>query len=72
MRWIWGSAIEIYRLFVDDGLFAFAIVVWLVVLWLALHLLPALAGWAGLLFFVGLAAILLGSVRRRAAGDKAR
>jgi hypothetical protein len=71
MRWIWGFAIEIYRLFVDDGFFALAIVAWLALLWLMLHLLPALAGWAGLLFFVGLAAILLESVRRRAAGDKA-
>ena len=71
MRWIWGAAIEIYRLFVDDGLFALAIVVWLVLTWLALHLFPALAGWGGLLFFIGLAAILLESVRRRAASNEA-
>ena len=39
MRWIWGFAIEIYRLFVDDGFFALAIVAWLALLWLMLHLL---------------------------------
>jgi hypothetical protein len=59
MRWLKAAIGEIYGLFVDDGHFALAILVWLLLIWLAVSLLPSLAAWGGLVFFLGLAAILL-------------
>jgi hypothetical protein len=55
---------ELWGLFVDDGVFAGAILVWLLLAWGVLPRL-ALPGWLpGLLLFVGLAAILvLGALR---------
>jgi uncharacterized membrane protein len=57
---------EIFGLFVDDGSFALQILLWL---GLTALLLPSL-GWVprgrGLLLFVGLAAILMGSAIRYA------
>ncbi len=62
---------EIWGLFVDDGAFAGAILLWLVLAWAVLPRL-ALPGWLpGLLLFAGLAAILvwgaLRAVRQRGA-----
>ena len=58
---------ELWGLFVDDGVFAGAIVVWLVAAW---GLLPRLAlqGWlSAVLLFAGLAAILVfGTLRATA------
>jgi hypothetical protein len=59
MRWLKAAIGEIYGLFVDDGHFALAIVAWLLLLWLVVSLLLALAAWGGIVFFLGLAAILL-------------
>jgi hypothetical protein len=56
---------EIFGLFVDDGAFAFAILVWGVASWLALPRLAIAPGWDGAILFVGLAAILVESARRR-------
>ncbi len=64
MRWIKSIVRELYGLFVDDGSFAIAILVWL---GLAVAMVPrATAGawWAGPALFVGLAAILIESVLR--------
>jgi hypothetical protein len=62
-RWLRTVARELYGLFVDDGLFAAAIV-----LWLALTLVAAHAGlsprWHAVALFAGLAAILVGSLLR--------
>lgn len=54
------------RLFVDDGTFALAIAAWLLVVWLVLPRLGLGPGWAGLVLFAGLAAILIESVARAA------
>jgi hypothetical protein len=59
MHWLNAAIGEIYGLFVDDGHFALAILAWLLLIWLAVSLLPALAAWGGIVFFLGLAAILL-------------
>jgi membrane protein implicated in regulation of membrane protease activity len=64
MRWLRSIAREIYGLFVDDGSFAIAILVWL---GLAVAEVPrAAAGalWAGPVLFAGLAVILVESVLR--------
>ena len=64
MRWLRSVAREIYGLFVDDGSFAGAILVWL---GLAVAMVPRAtvgAWWAGPALFVGLAVILIESVLR--------
>ena len=66
MHWLKAATGEIYGLFVDDGYFALAIVGWLLLIWLAVSLLPALAAWGGVAFFLGLAAILLANARQSA------
>jgi membrane protein implicated in regulation of membrane protease activity len=66
MHWLKAAIGEIYGLFVDDGHFALAILVWLLLLWLVVGLLPGLATWGGIVFFLGLVAILLVSARRSA------
>ncbi len=62
MKWLRSIVREVWGLFVDDGSFAAAIVVWLAVS--VLVLLRVAAGWAGPVWFVGLAAILIESVLR--------
>ena len=57
---------ELFGLFVDDGYFAIAIVVWLGLLWLILPHLPMPADWNAVILFAGLIAILIESVLRRA------
>lgn len=66
MSWLKSIFREIFGLFVDDGSFAIAILVWLAVLWLALPRLPIPATWHGVILFAGLIAILIESVLRRA------
>ncbi|MGD0888503.1 MAG: hypothetical protein ABR889_04575 [Acidobacteriaceae bacterium] len=64
MRWMKSIACEIYGLFVDDGSFAGAILVWL---GLAMAVVPHAASnarWAGPALFAGLALILIESVLR--------
>jgi hypothetical protein len=57
---------ETLGLFVDDGAFAAAIVLWLAVVAALTRLVPDAAAWAGGVLFVGLAAILVESAMRRA------
>lgn len=57
---------EIYGLFVDDGIFAVAIIAWVALGWLVLPRLGLPAGWQGPILFLGLAAILVESAARRA------
>ena len=66
MRWIGTVLREIFGLFVDDGSFAVAILVWLAIMWLVLPHLAVPAVWGGPVLFVGLALILLESATRRA------
>lgn len=66
MKWLKTVLDEVFGLFVDDGSFAVAVLVWLGVAWLLLpHAgLPAAA--KAPILFLGLAAILLESATRRA------
>jgi hypothetical protein len=63
MHWTRSIARELLGLFVDDGSFALAILVWLAVVWLLIRPLQ-LPIPAGILLFLGLAAILVESVTR--------
>jgi hypothetical protein len=66
MKWFTTIAEEVLSLFVDDGSFAIAIIIWLGIAWfLSIHILAALH-WSGLVLFVGLIAILLQNAVRRA------
>ncbi|MCB8876061.1 hypothetical protein [Acidisoma silvae] len=66
MSWIKTVLREVWGLFVDDGRFALAIIVWLLIAWLVPRHLGIAPVWTGLLLFLGLAAILLESACRRA------
>lgn len=65
MRWLKIIATEIFGLFVDDGAFALAIVVWLPAVWLALPYIGVRPAWRGIILFMGLALILIESAVRR-------
>lgn len=56
---------ELIGLFIDDGLFATAIVVWVVLIGLVAPGLGAPSSWRAILLFAGLVAILVESVVRR-------
>ena len=56
---------ELIGLFVDDGLFAAGILIWVVFIGLPAPAIGVPALWRGLLLFAGLAAILVESVARR-------
>lgn len=64
MKWLKSILREIFGLFVDDGIFALAILLWLaVVRWATPHLnIPA--GITGVILFAGLALILAESATR--------
>jgi len=64
MRWIKSIARELYGLFVDDGSFAIAILVWLGLAVADVPRAAAGARWAGPALFAGLAVILIESVLR--------
>lgn len=64
MRWIKSIVREIFGLFVDDGSFAIAILVWLGLAVAGVPRVAAGARWAGPALFAGLAAILIESVLR--------
>ena len=66
MKWIGAIAREVFGLFVDDGRFAVAIFVWLVLVGLGLPWLGVAAGLEGLILFAGLALILVTSAIQRA------
>jgi hypothetical protein len=66
MNWLRNLLAELWGLFVDDGRYALAIVVWLLLAWRALPLLGFGGGWNAPVFAAGLLAILVESVLRRA------
>jgi FtsH-binding integral membrane protein len=66
MPWIRTVLREIFGLFVDDGSFAVAIILWLALVWLVVPRLALPSGWGGLVLFAGLILILFESVLRRA------
>jgi hypothetical protein len=66
MSWFNSVVRELFGLFVDDGSFAVAILVWLALIWLLPQWVTISAGWVGVILFAGLAAILIESALRRA------
>ncbi|OYW32710.1 MAG: hypothetical protein B7Y12_01185 [Rhizobiales bacterium 24-66-13] len=66
MTWVKTILSELFGLFVDDGNFAVAILLWIGAVWfLSLNILD-LVRWNGVVFFCGLALILIESTIRRA------
>ena len=66
MQWISAIAKELFGLFVDDGTFAIAILLWLGVVWFLSGRMLQGIGWSGAILFAGLGLILLQSTLRRA------
>lgn len=66
MSWLRTMLDELWSLFVDDGRYAFAIVAWLLLAWLALPLLHLGDDWNAPVLAAGLLAILAEGVLRRA------
>lgn len=66
MKWAKPVVRELWGLFVDDGAFALAIVIWLAIAWLILPTFMPAVPWAGVALFLGLALILLENVWPRA------
>jgi hypothetical protein len=64
MGWLKSIAHEVFGLFVDDGSFAIAILIWLALMVVVLPRFAAGARWAGPLLFVGLVLILIESALR--------
>ena len=69
MRGLKAVIAQIFGLFVDDGRFSLAIIVWVGAVWLVLPRLNMLRAWSGVILFAGLAVILaesaLHSARRK-------
>ena len=66
MGWFKAIWSEFIGLFVDDGLLAVVILVWIGAAWLLLPRLGLPADWLSSILFIGLAVILLESAVRRA------
>lgn len=66
MSWIRMIVREVLGLFIDNGSFAVAIVVWLILTALVLPRIGIGAGWEGIILFGGLTIILVESATRRA------
>ena len=64
MNWLKNIFREIFGLFVDDGRFALAILLWLAVVRWAMPRLNIASGITGIILFVGLALILAESATR--------
>jgi hypothetical protein len=64
MAWLKSIAREILSLFVDDGSFAVAILVWVLLAPVTLPRVAPNAHWIGPALFAGLAMILIESVLR--------
>ena len=65
MHWLKAITAEIFGLFVDDGAFSLAIIVWLATCWLVMPWLNLSRAWSGFILFTGLALILVESATRR-------
>jgi hypothetical protein len=65
MGWLRAIWSELFGLFVDDGVYAGAILAWIVLCWLVLPRLPVAPALPPLILFAGLAAILLAGALRR-------
>jgi hypothetical protein len=70
MRWLKSIAREVFGLFVDDGSFAIAILLWAALAVVVLRRTAPFALWTGPALFSGLALILIESVLRFARKPK--
>ncbi len=61
MHWLLRIARAVFGLFVDDGMFALIILVWLAAVALFQSLVPMPSPWRGLELFAGLALALVAS-----------
>jgi hypothetical protein len=66
MGWLRAIGEELLGLFVDDWAYALAIACWVLVCWFAVPALAIAAPWPAVIFFAGLALILVESALRRA------
>ena len=66
MRALLNALHEIYGLFVEDGSYAIAILVWVGLAALIFPRVPAGIAWRGPLLFIGLAALMIENVVRAA------
>lgn len=66
MQWLKTVLNEVFGLFVDDGSFAIATLIWLGAVWLLLPRIDVPPAVKGPILFIGLAAILVESAARRA------
>jgi hypothetical protein len=64
MQWLRTTFRELFGLFVEDGSFAIAILVWLGVVWLLMPRLGVFAQWGGPILFAGLGCILVENTLR--------
>jgi hypothetical protein len=67
MTWLISGLKQIYGLFVDDGALSLAICIWLLVVWFVLPHIVGSASVRPIVMFVGLAVLLVDSVRRGSA-----
>ena len=72
MAWLRAIWSEFLGLFVDDAVFAGAILAWLAVSWYGLPRLRLPSGLPPAILFAGLAVILLASAIRHARGRRSR
>ena len=71
MTWVRSIVSELISLFVDDGLFAAGLLVWVAGIGFVLPELGVTSGlWRSVALFAGLAAILIESVTRRSRSHK--
>jgi hypothetical protein len=70
VHWIWSILREVFGLFVDDGRFAVAILVWLGVVRLVLSHLTIMQSIKGIILFAGLGIILIESTIRYSRGKQ--
>lgn len=71
MAWLKTIWSEFFGLFVDDGSYAAAILLWLVAVWLILPRLGLPPALPPAILFAGLVVILVESATRRARGSRA-
>jgi len=64
MTWLMNGLKQIYGLFVEDGALSLAICVWLLIVWFGLPHIVAGNTARPIVLFIGLAVLLVDSVRR--------
>jgi uncharacterized membrane protein len=67
MTWLMTALKQIYGLFVEDGALSLAICVWLLIVWFVLPHIVASDTARPIVLFIGLAVLLVDSVRRGSA-----